>query len=141
MASFSNYTENAVLNMLLNKVPFDVASSYDVYVGLFKSDTGLEDNNPAVQNEVQDSASYRRLRAADFGGYTTATAGTSHNAGDMEFQTATTNWGNITHTALLDGGTVGAGNVIMWAPLANPREVFAGDVIRIREGAHVITIS
>lgn len=139
MASLSNYAENKTLNMWLRKEPVDVTTSYDVYMGLFKAETGLEENDLNTMVEVNEPTSYTRVRVQDFGGYSQSTSGESTNVNDVEFATALNDWGVITHTALMDAPT--GGNVIMWGPLKNPREIFAGDAVRIRSGAHVIVIS
>lgn len=136
MSSFSNYTENAVLNMLFNQVPF---TPTPLYMGLFKAETGLEDNALATAEEVVDASSYARVDVEAFGGYTTATTGSVANVNDLDFPVALADWGTITHTALLDAPT--GGNVIAWGALANPRTIYAADSVKVRAGANVITLN
>lgn len=52
------------------------------------------------------------------------------NKNQIVFDTATTDWGWVSGIAIVDSGVVGKGNLLMYAPLANPRYVYRGDNIR-----------
>lgn len=52
------------------------------------------------------------------------------NKNQIVFNTALTEWGWVSGIAIVDHATVGSGNMLMYAPLANPRYVFLGDNIR-----------
>ena len=52
------------------------------------------------------------------------------NKNQLVFNTALTEWGWVSGIAILDNPTVGSGNLLMYAKLANPRYVFLGDNIR-----------
>lgn len=136
MSSFSNYTENGVLNHLFKAVNFPSPS---LYMGLFQSDAGLESNEIASAAEVVDASSYARVNINDFGGFSTSVAGQTSNTQDLDFNVALTDWGTVTHTAILDAAT--GGNVIAWGPLTNPRTLYAGDALKVRAGACVISLS
>lgn len=137
MAGFSDYTENKVLDFIFNADSFVIPG---LYLGLFKSDTGLETNQIASADEVKDSASsYVRIDINTLGGFNGASAGAVSNAQDMEFPIAQADWGTITHTAILDAKT--GGNVLAWGPLLNPRTIYNGDSVKVPTGALVATLS
>ena len=52
------------------------------------------------------------------------------NKNQLIFNTAVTEWGWVSGIAILDHETVGSGNLLMYAKLANPRYVYIGDNIR-----------
>lgn len=137
MAGFSDYTEKKVLDLIFNAGSFAIPG---LYLGLFKSDAGLETNQIASADEVKDSASsYARIDINTLGGFNGASAGAVSNAQDMEFPIAQADWGTITHTAILDAKT--EGNVLAWGPLLNPRTIYNGDSVKVPAGALVATLS
>lgn len=139
MASFSNYTENGVLNLMFHGTPFNIPG---LYLGLFTSDAGLEENNIQAATEVPGGLTgYLRIDLNQFGGVTTATDGEIQNVATMDFPKATQDWGEITHTALLDSPDAANGNVICWGPVLNSRTVYIGDSVRVPAGAFIVTLS
>lgn len=137
MAGFSNYTENQVLDALFNGGTLTIPG---LYLALFKSDAGLEENVSGSWEEVTDtSGSYARIDIETLGGFNSASDGTVSNAQDMEFPVALADWGTITYTAVMDA--VNGGNVLAYGPLLNPRTVYNGDSIKVPAGALVITLS
>lgn len=126
MASFSDYSENKVLDYLLRGEVFAVPN---LYVALMTSSNGLESNTPAAQTEVGTSGTgYARVAVPSYTGFSAATSGQSSNVSTFEFPVAQTDWGTISHAALMDAET--GGNVIWWSALSAPRVVYSGDTIR-----------
>ena len=131
MSSFSDYTENLVLNWLLTTNAATRPTAW--YVGLFTaapSDTG-------GGTEVSGSAYARKAT----GTITVAgTATTATNDAAIEFAAASGgNWGTITHAAIFDAST--GGNMIAWAALATSRTINDGDVFRIPAGSLTVTLT
>ena len=58
--------------------------------------------------------------------------------GTFEFPVAQSDWGTISHGALMDAET--GGNVIWWSALSAPRIVYSGDTIRFAPNTAVITL-
>ena len=57
-----------------------------------------------------------------------ATDGLTDNASAIVFGPCTgTNWGSITHFAICDSATYGAGNMLVYGPVATPRTIEVGD--------------
>lgn len=138
MSSFSDYTENGVLNYLFNGTPFSIINRF---FGLFTSANGLENNQITDAEEISNvSTGYTRINLDSLGGFTSSTAGTISNAQEMDFPIAQSDWGTITHSAILDSLDNSTGNVIAWGPLLNPRVIYTGDSIKVPVGALTITL-
>lgn len=136
MASFSDYSENKVLNYLLRGKAFAVPN---LYLALFTSSNGLEANTPLTQTEVATSGTgYARVAIPSYTAFSDAASGSSSNTVTFAFPVAQADWGTITHGALMDAAT--GGNVIWWSALSAPRAVYNGDAIRFAPGTTVVTL-
>ena len=136
MASFSDYSENKVLNYLLRGNAFAVPK---LYLALFTSSNGLEANTPLTQTEVATSGTgYARVAIPSYTAFSDAASGSSSNTVTVEFPVAQADWGTITHGALMDAAT--GGNVIWWSALSAPRVVYSGDTIRFAPATTVVTL-
>lgn len=118
--SFSNYLENKVLLHVFGATSYTAPAT--IYVGLYTSDPG----ETGAGTEVS-GGSYARQSAAF-----TVTGNLATNTSAIEFPTATTSWGTITHVAVLDAST--SGNVLASAALAASKSIGSGDVLRINAG-------
>ena len=118
--SFSNYLENKVLLHVFGATSYTAPTT--IYVGLYTSDPG----ETGAGTEVS-GGSYARQSAAF-----TVTGNLATNTSAIEFPTATTSWGTITHVAVLDAST--SGNVLASAALAASKTIGSGDVLRINAG-------
>ena len=131
MSSFSDYTENLVLNWLLTTNSATRPTAW--YVGLFTaapSDTG-------GGTEVAGSG-YARTATGTI--TVSGTATTATNAAASEFAAASGgNWGTITHAAIFDAST--GGNMIAWSALTTSRTINDGDVFRIPAGSLTVTLT
>ena len=131
MSSFSEYTENLVLNYLLTANSVTRPTAW--YVGLFTaapSDTG-------GGTEVSGSGYARKAT----GTMTVAgTATTATNAAAIEFAAASGgNWGTLTHAAIFDALT--GGNMLAWSALTTARTINDGDVFRIPASSLTVTLT
>jgi hypothetical protein len=131
MSSFTDYTENLVLNYLLTANSVTRPTAW--YVGLFTaapSDTG-------GGTEVSGSG-YARKATGTITVYGTATTAT--NSAAIEFDPASGgNWGNITHAAIFDAST--GGNMLAWAQLTTARTINDGDVFRVPALSLTVTLT
>lgn len=132
MSSFTDYTENLVLNWLFTTNSATRPTAW--YVGLFTaapSDSG-------GGTEVSGNA-YARTATG-----TMSVSGTSPtnctNSAAIEFPAASGgNWGTITHVAIFDADT--SGNMLGWASLTTSRTINDGDILRIPAGDLDITLT
>ena len=131
MSSFSDYTENLLLNWLLTTNSATRPTAW--YVGLFTaapSDTG-------GGTEVTGNG-YARVATGTISVSGTDTLAT--NAAAIEFAAASGgNWGTITHAAIFDASS--GGNMLAWAALTTSRTINDGDVFRIPAGSLTVTLT
>jgi len=124
MAEFSDWMENAIINLMRSTNFTGVAA----YVALFTAVTGLEENNPTA--EVSGGAYARQLA-----GLGAPSDGVASNANDITFPTATADWGIVTHVALVDHATNTTWgtnvNVLMWSPADVEKTIGIDDIYQI----------
>lgn len=139
MAGFSTYTSNGVLNQVFSSTPFQVTGRH---LALFTSANGLQENTIGNADEVSTNGSnYARINLDMHGGFTSSSSGSITNTQEVDFPIAASDWGTITHTAIVDASAVGTGNIVCWGPLLNPRIIYTGDNIRVPVGAFTITLT
>ena len=131
MSSFSDYTENLVLNWLFTANSATRPTAW--YVGLFTSapsDTG-------GGTEVSGSG-YARTATGTI--TVSGTATTATNSAAIEFAAASGgNWGTIGWAAIFDASS--GGNMLAWAPLTTSRTINDGDVFRIPASSLTVTLT
>lgn len=69
----------------------------------------------------------------------TVAGDTATNAGAIEFATAGSAWGTVTHIGVFDAST--AGNLLAWAALDASKAIGSGDVLRVPAGDLDITLA
>lgn len=131
MSSFSDYTENLVLNYLLTTNSVTRPTAW--YVGLFTA----APSDAGGGTEVSGSGYARKVT----GTITVAgTATTATNDAAIEFAAASGgNWGTLTHAAIFDALT--GGNMLAFAPLTTSRTINDGDVFRIPASSLTVTLT
>jgi hypothetical protein len=129
MAELSTYMEDRIVNFMRNVA---ITGEAAVYVALFTADDGLEAGT--ITSEVSGGSYARQLA-----GLSASSDGTSSNASDITFPTATGDWGTVTHLALIDAST--AGNVIMHSALDASKAVNSGDTFKINAGDLDVTVA
>lgn len=139
--SFTNRTSQALLNALFgNTSNFGaLASAPTIHVALFTADpteAGL------LTNEVADTNAYARVAtaAADWEDATLADPSLLDNATLISFPTPTGSWGTVTHFALIDSATHGAGNMIASGALTASRAIASGDTVTFPIGDLDLTL-
>lgn len=120
MGSLSNYAENALLNHVTTNSAYTSVAT--VYLALATADP-TDAATGASMNEVANSGSYAR-KAITFGA---AASRRVTQSGDVTFDAATGSWGTITHWAILDSATHGAGNVLAYGALSESKAVVSGN--------------
>jgi hypothetical protein len=132
MSSFTDYTENLVLNWLFTANSATRPTAW--YIGLFTA----APSDAGGGTEVSGNG-YARVVTG-----TMSVSGTSPtnctNDAAIEFAAASGgNWGTITHVAILDAIT--SGNMLGWAALTTSRTINDGDILRIPAGDLDITLT
>lgn len=122
----SHYAEALVLNALLRGIPFTPPVA--VYAALFTAAPGEAGGGTEVSG-----TGYAR-QAVTFGAPTTGTTGsTCTNTADVDYSTAGSSWGTITHFAIYDAAT--GGNEVYYDALTTPITVNNGDPVKFSTGA------
>ena len=128
MSEFTDYAENKILNLMRN-----VAwAQFPVYVALFTAAPSDAEGG----TEVSGGSYARELAGLS---EATGSGGATSNAADITFTTATADWGEVTHVALMDAVT--AGNMIMWSALDASKTVNNGDTFKINAGDLDVTVA
>lgn len=132
MSSFTDYTENLVLNFLLTTNTATRPTAW--YVGLFTA----APSDAGGGTEVSGNGYARAATGTISVSGTSPTTAT--NAAAIEFTAASGgNWGTITHAGIFDSLTTG--NLLAWAPLTTSRTINNGDVLRIPAGDLDVTLT
>ena len=135
MSAASNYLENAVLDHVLGNTTYTPAGT--LYLGLFLNTSGNAATNleaGTLTDEVS-GGSYARKAVT----FAAASSGTSASSATVTFDTATANWGTITHVAVLDALT--SGNVLFWGAVTTAKTIENGDTFQVTSGNLTISLA
>jgi hypothetical protein len=137
MSALSNTYENSTLDHLMGTATLTSPST--VYVGLFKSTvdaaTTLANLEANTQTDEVSGGSYARVAAT----FSSASSGSTSNSADITFTTATANFGEVTHIAILDAST--GGEVIVAGALDTAKTIESGDTFEITTGNLTVTLA
>jgi hypothetical protein len=131
--SKSDYLESKILDHVLRNTAFTQPAG--LWIALFTADPT---DTGSLTNECANAGGYARV-AVTFGA---ASAGSASNSGAVTFAQATADWmaaANLTHFAVMDSQTIGAGNMLYSAALTVPKPVKNGDTPSFAIGALVVT--
>lgn len=132
MSALSDYLENALLGLILNK---DAFTGPDTWVSLYTTDPTDADSGTEVSG-----GSYARQRVYDNGSgspdWNIATVdGIGYlvdNSDDITFPTATVAWGTVTHVGIHDAVT--GGNLLFHGVLTASQVVGIGGIFKFLVG-------
>lgn len=119
MGSLSDYAETAVAGHL-SLDPYTPAAT--VYLALCTADP-TDAGTGASMNEAANSGSYART-AITFGA---ASSRRVTQSGAVTFPAATGSWGTITHWAIVDSATHGAGNMLAYGAFTTGKSIVTGN--------------
>lgn len=125
MGSFGNYWENELLDHAFNKGAYTAPE--EIWVALSKADP--TDDGSGLSEHSGDAYARAETSAGD---WNTASGGVITSAADIEFSTATSDWGTLTHFALYDASS--AGNMLGHAALNASRTINNGDSCKFSAG-------
>lgn len=127
---FSNYLANATINATTRGVPY--APPVKVYVSLYTTDPTKDDTGLEVSGSGGTYSREELKLGMPFDGVST-------NENLMQWNTATTDWGVITHVAIHDSET--GGNMLYYTPLDVPKNIEVGDQFQITVSNLKLTLS
>lgn len=126
MGSITDFLENELLDHIFNA---SYTSPTNIYLALATADP-TDTATGASMNECANSGSYART-AISFG---VAAARAVTQDADVTFPTATGSWGTVTHWAITDNGTYGAGNVLAHGAFAASKLISTDDTPSVASG-------
>jgi hypothetical protein len=142
MSNASNYLENKLLDHTLKYTTAPFTAPTTLYVGLFTNTSGNAATNlesGTLTDEVVTTGG--TLYARQTITFASASSGTSATNATVTFPTAGANFGTITHVAILDGATRGAGNVLFWGQITTSKTIDTGDTFSISSGNLTISLA
>ena len=119
MGSLTNFSENELLD---HACGLSYTAPSTVYLALATADPG-EAATGASMNEVPNSGAYART-AITFGA---AASRKVEQSGGVTFPTASGSWGTVTHWALVDSATYGAGNALAYGSFVVSKAVVSSN--------------
>lgn len=142
MSAASNYLENKVLDHVLKYSTAPYTAPSTLYVALFKNSSGntatnLEAGTLTDEIPTAGSTSYARQTIT----FASASSGSSATNATVTFPTATASWGTITHVAIMNGGTAGAGDVLFWGAVTTTKTIDTGDTFSISSGNLTVSLA
>ena len=108
---------------MLGKGARDFTSPANIYLALFVNTSGNAATNleaGTLTDEVSTSGTAYARQAVTFAA---ASSGSAATSATVTFPTATANFGTITHVAIMDGDTEGAGNVLFWGAVTTSKTI------------------
>jgi len=147
MSAASSYLEVKVLNHVLTATAFTAPTTR--YVALFNNTSGnalANLQNGILTDEVSTSGSAYSRQTITFAAASTTGSGLSavtsaaSNA-TVTFSAATATWGSVTHIAVMDGGTAGAGNVLFFGAVQTAKQIDTGDTFQITSGNLTVALA
>lgn len=126
---FTDYLADRLIQATVRNVAW--TSSPKVYLALYTADPTKAGYS---SNEV-DQASYNRQEVT----FTAPDKGVSTNANQIDWSTATSNWGNVGWISIMDKPS--GGFMLYFKALDNPKEVLSGDQFKIDAGKLNLTLT
>ena len=125
--SFSNYLETEILDHVFGGNAYTAPATH--YLALFTAAPGEAGGG----TECSGTSYVRKSVAFSVSG------DTASNSAAVEFDTAGSSWGTITHVGIFDAST--AGNLMAYAALTTSKTIESGDVFRVPAGDLDITLN
>ena len=131
MGAASNYLEGKLLDHTLTATAFTPPT---IYISLFTADPGETGSFTA---EIGTSGTAYARQAVTFAA---ASGGTSATNATVTFPAATATWGLISHVAIVDGSTAGAGQVLFYGAVTTSKQIDTGDTFQITSGSLTVSL-
>ena len=141
MTAASNYLENKVLDHVLKYATAPYTGVTNTYLALFNNTStntaaNLEAGTLTDETSTSGTAYSRQILT-----WATASSGSSATNSTVTFSAATASWGTITHVAVMDGGTAGAGNVLFWGAVTTSKTIDTGDTFQVTSGNLTVSLA
>lgn len=141
MAKMSDYLEDELIKHLFRTGSFTKPTV--MAISLCTADP-TDSGTGASMSEVANSGAYARVDVPPLDANWRATVaqdGETNNVAAITFTTATGSWGTVTHVAICDSATHGAGNMLFYGALTASKTVANGETFEFAIGALTITLA
>ena len=141
MSAASNYLENKLLDHTLKYGTAPYTGAGTLYLALFNNtstNTAANLEAGTLTDETSTSGTAYARKAVTFA---SASSGSSATNATVTFDAATASWGTITHIAVMDGGTVGSGNVLFYGAVTTSKTIDTGDTFQVSSGNLTISLA
>jgi hypothetical protein len=156
MSAASNYLENELLDHTLGLGAKDYTPASNLYIALFsgtaatvlaalESGTGSTGAGNWGEYEILAAGSSYARTAVTFAD---ASGGSAANNANVTFPTASGDYDNtagsgstVTCIAVVDGNSIGSGNVLFYGELDNSKEILNGDTFQISTSNLTISLA
>ena len=139
MSAASNYLENKVLDHVLRVTSYTQPSG--LYLALFTNTSGSAAANLEAGTLTDETSTSGTAYARQAVTFAAASGGSSATNATVTFPTATANWGTITHVAIMDGDTKGAGNVLFYGAVTTSKTIETGDTFQVSSGNLTVSLA
>jgi len=126
MSAMSDYLELKFLDHFTGTASTSAPSA--VYIGL--STASLADDNSGTELTGNNYA----RKAITFG---SASSGSITNNNNVEFNSATGNWGTVSHFGIFDASS--SGNLLFHGAFTASKTIQTGDILKVASGSLTIT--
>jgi hypothetical protein len=126
---FTNYLADRLVKATVGDVSYTAPT--EVFLGLYTEDPTKAGFS---SNEV-DASSYNRQKVV----FTAPVDGVSTNAGQIDWNTATSNWGNVGWISVMDASS--GGFMLYFTALDSAKEILSGDQFKIDAGKLQLTLT
>jgi len=137
MSAASNYLENKVLDHVLTATAYTQPGTR--YLALFNNTSGNAAANleaGTLTDETSTSGTAYVRKAITFAA---ASGGSSASNATVTFDTATGNWGTITHVAVMDAES--GGNVLFYGAVTTSKTIETGDTFQVSSGNLTVSLA
>jgi hypothetical protein len=142
MTAASNYLEAKVLDHVLRNTAYTQPSG--LWLALFNNTSGNAAANLEVgtlTDETSTSSTAYTRKTVAFGAATGTNPTQAATSATVTFDAATADWGTITHVAVMDSATAGAGNVLFWGAVTTSKTIQTGDTFQVTSGNLTISLA
>jgi hypothetical protein len=128
MSAMSDYLEGKFLDHFLGTASTSAPAA--VYLSLHTANPA--DDASGAEVSTSGSAYVRKAIA-----FSAASSGSASNSGAVEFDTATSSWGTITHIGIWDASS--AGNLLFYGALDSSKAIASGDAFKVNASGITMT--
>ncbi len=128
MSSATNYLENAVLDHIVGNATYTPGT---LYLALA---TAVSDAEAGTFTEVSETGTAYARQSLASSNWASAASGSVTTSANIQFPTATANYGDVSHVVITDSATYGGGNALIIQALTSTKTVENGDTFVVNTG-------